>query len=984
VTRLKAPPIFAAVLALGSVPPGEALDPARAMTQYSHVVWQEKNGLPSDMVGAVLQTRDGYLWFGTLNGLARFDGVRFTSFDPLRAQAPFLHRIYSLYEGHDGALWAGSRGGLTRYKDGRFESFPMPDGFRQTGIRTIAEDGAGTLWARTLRDLFRLQDGRLEMVSTDARSLEVGGDGAVRITTQDGLGRIERGRIVLGQRAPTVPGEAVPFALVAAVLSDDDGTTWVGAPWGLGRLGADGHWIVFTGASGLPSTGVTALLRDRHGTLWVGTTRGLARFKGGQPAAEVHELMGHRVLTIYEDREGSLWVGTDTDGVHQLRDGLFTPLTTQDGLSDDLVMPILEARDGAVWIGTARGLNRLRAGRLQTFGAREGLSDEGVFSLAEDATGRVWVGGERGPLTWFDGARFRPFAVPGLPASLGRVTALFAGTDGTLWVGTDVDGLYRVAGGAATHYTRATGLSDEHVSTVHERPDGSVWIATDQGITVWRQGQLRVYGLQDGLPSPQVRAFHEAGESLWIGTYGGGLCRFRDGRFEVLPAAAGLPDSVVYQILEDGRGDLWMTSNRGIIRVARPDLERAMDGREGSPFTLHDIGDGLKSSTCVGNFQPAGWKARDGRLWFPTRRGAVWVDGTRAPPAQVPPRPLVERVLLDGRPQSPAGPAVAPPGRGDLTVEYTAPSFRNPAALRFRYRLDGLDADWQDAQERRTAHYTNVPPGRYVFRVAAVTPQGVASAGEARLDVEMEPHFYQTAWFYSLGLLAAALAAGGLYTLKLRQVRGAFGAVLAERSRIAREMHDSLDQGFTAISLQLDVCTRIVDGTTPTRGPLRQRLDLAKDLLEYARSEARRSISDLRSEALETGDLVTALGRVAEQFSLGSDLRVGVSVQGRARPLPGAVENNLLRICQEAVANAVRHGQARDVAIGLSFEPEAVRLTVKDAGCGFDTRVAASEREGHFGLMGIRERVKKLGGRLLLESEPGRGTAVLVEIPVGE
>jgi signal transduction histidine kinase/ligand-binding sensor domain-containing protein len=975
------------LLALGAAASAPALEPVKAIGQYSHAVWQEKNGLPGDMVSAILQTRDGYLWFGTLNGLARFDGLRFTTFDPHSAPAPLLHRIRSLYEGRDGALWVGSRGGLTSYREGRFESYAMPEGYRPTGIRTILEDAQGRIWARTSSDLFRLEGSRLRIVVQNVRSLDLRPDGEFRVTSADGIGRLEGDRVVLQRPAAAVRGEARPFSVLEAVLEEPDGTTWVGAPWGLGRLGVDGDWSLFTKAEGLPSTPVTALCRDRHGALWVGTTRGLARFRGGAPAAEAKNLFaGLRILTIYEDREGSLWVGTDTDGVHQLRDGLFTPVTAQDGLSDDLVMPIQEARDGTVWIGTARGLNRLREGRIETYPPLDGLPDESVFALAEDDRGRLWIGASRGPVTYFDGQRRRAFSAAGLPAQMGRVTALLPARDGTLWVGTDVGGLYRVRDQAATHFTRDNGLSDNHVARLHERPDGSVWIATDRGITVWHEGRFTAYDVKDGLPSPQVRAFYEGGDSLWIGTYGGGLCRFKGDRFQALPAAAGLPDSVVYEILDDDHGYLWMTSNRGIVRVERSLLERTADGGgiDATPFTLYNVNDGLKSSTCVGNFQPAGWRARDGRLWFPTRRGAVWVDPARLLPGQDPPRPLIERVLLDGRTQPLAGPAVAPPGRGDLTVEFTAPSFRNPAALHFRYRLDGLDADWQDAGGRRTAHYTNVPPGRYTFRVAAFTPEGVASTTDARLDVELEPHFYQTSWFYSLGLLAAALATWAAYQFKLRQVQGRFAAVLAERNRIAREMHDALDQGFTAISLQLDVCAKIADNPAAGKGALHQRMDLTKDLLEYARSEARRSISDLRSEALEAGDLVQAVSKVAEQFSDGGGLKVDVSVEGRARPLPGAVENNLLRICQEAVANAVRHGQAREVAIGLAFEREAVRLSVKDGGCGFDPGAVASEREGHFGLMGIRERVKKLGGRLHLESEPGRGTAVLVEIPVAE
>jgi signal transduction histidine kinase/ligand-binding sensor domain-containing protein len=968
--------LLAAGLALGAGR-AAALDPEKALTQYSHVVWQEKNGLPNDMVGAIHQTRDGYLWFGTLNGLARFDGVRFTREGPADSDA-LLHRIYALYEDRQGALWIGSRSGLTWLRAGRVEHYAMPESRRKSGVRTIVEDTRGRLWARTLTDLFVVRDGGLALVAPDVRAIGVRSDGTVWIVTHDGLGRVEGDRVVVTQPAPAVAGEARPFSVLAAVLEDDDGTVWFGAPWGLGRLTRDKAWTVFTSRDGLPATGVTALCRDRDGTLWVGTTGGLARVHGGRPvtAGRRHPLLESRILAVHEDREGSLWVGTDTDGVHQLRDGTFTPLTTQDGLSDDLAGPIRQTRDGAVWIGTSRGLNRLQGGRLETFTARDGLANESVYALAEDARGRLWVGTGQG-VQYLDGARFRVFAASGLPARPGRVTALHTTRDGALWIGTDIDGLYRVENGTATALGRTSGDADDHVARIHERPDGSVWIATDQGIQVWDGGRLATYGTKDGLPSTQVRAFLESEGTLWIGTYGGGLARFRDGRFDALPARAGLPDAVIYEILDDGRGHLWMPSNRGVIRVSK----QALDAGGPASFTLYGVGDGLKSSTCVGNFQPAGWHAKDGRLWFPTRRGVVWVDPARTERADARPSPLIERVLVDGQPQPPAGPVRAEPGRGDVTIDYTAPSFRNPAALRFRYRLDDFDSDWQDAGPRRTVHYTNVPPGRYTFRLSAVTPEGAAGPLEARLALQLEPHVYQTRWFYAACVATAALLAWALYQAKLRQVRSRFGLVLAERGRIAREMHDALDQGFTAISLQLDLCAKVADNGATPRDVLRQRLDLAKDLLEYARSEARRSISDLRSEALDQGDLVTALGKVAEQFRVGPDLKIDVSVEGRARTLPGAVENNLLRICQEAVTNAVRHGHAREVAIALAFAPAAVTLSVKDAGVGFDPQSVPSERDGHFGLMGMRERVKKLGGRLRLESGPGRGTEVRVEIP---
>ena len=769
---------IAVLLACAGASEVPALDTGKSLSQYSHVAWQEKNGLPSDMVSAIVQTGDGYLWFGTLNGLARFDGVRFTAFDPMNADAPLLHRVYSLHESRDGSLWAGSRGGLTRYIGGRFESYPMPEGFRRSGIRSIVEDAEGRVWARTMTDLFRLREGRLELFARDVRSVRARADGGLWVTTPDGISRVEPEGFAPERAAPLVPGRARPFGEIAAVAEGGDGTRWFGAPWGLGRLSARGEWRLFTTRDGLPANSVTALSLDGDGTLWVGTTGGLTRFRGDAHVADPapHELAGQRILAIHEDRDRVLWVGTDTGGVHQLWDGLFTPLTTGDGLSDDLVMPILETRDGALWIGTARGLNRQQNGRLTTFTTRDGLADDGVFALAEDRDGRLWIGCDRGPLSYYEGGRFHSFTAPGLPARLGRVIALYADRDGVLWIGTDVNGLYRLVDGTAQHYTRQQGLSDDHVARFHQRPDGSVWIATDQGLTRWEEGRLTVYGVRDGIPSPQVRTFFEDDGALWIGTYGGGLCRFRTGRFEPLPPGAGLPDTVVYEILEDERHDLWMTSNRGVMRVARAALGRLMEGRpEASPFTLYDIGDGLKSSTCVGNFQPAAWKTRDGRLWFPTRRGAAWVDPSR--PASVhaaPPASLIERVLLDGRPSTAVPRAVSEPGRGNLGVDYTAPSFRSAARLRFRYRLEGFDGEWVDAGTRRSAHYTNLSPGRYAFRVAAATPDGQIGPESAPLLVEIPPHFYQTPAFYTAGAAVVLLAIWGAFRLRVGQVRSRF------------------------------------------------------------------------------------------------------------------------------------------------------------------------------------------------------------------
>ena len=459
--------LLALAVFLGPTARAEPAPAGKRITQYSHVVWQEKDGLPDERVGAILQTRDGYLWFGTLNGLARFDGVRFTVFDSTNSDAPLLHRVTSLHQSSDGSLWAGCRNGLTRYQDGRFSSFTLPTEIPAGGVRQIVEDKTGRLWARSRSDLMLLRTNGLQMVARRVRSIDLRSDGVLRVTTPDGIGRIEGERVVIERRSPPVAGEESPLATLSDVVEEPGGTLWLAGPWGLGRLEPGGAWKVYTKKDGLPDTGVNTLCLDAKGTLWVGTQQGLARFERGRLVEPdtPHPLSVQRIQVIYADRDQGVWIGTDTDGVHQLRDGIFTPLTVQEGLSDDLVLPILESgKDGALWIGTARGLNRVRGARVETFTTREGLSDDSVFALAEDSAGVLWIGTGKG-VDRYDGRSIRPFAARGLSPIGDRVTALATATDGSLWIGTDSSGVYRSKDGSAVHFNQENGLSDKPTRT---------------------------------------------------------------------------------------------------------------------------------------------------------------------------------------------------------------------------------------------------------------------------------------------------------------------------------------------------------------------------------------------------------------------------------------------------------------------------------------------------------------------------------------
>jgi signal transduction histidine kinase len=395
----------------------------------------------------------------------------------------------------------------------------------------------------------------------------------------------------------------------------------------------------------------------------------------------------------------------------------------------------------------------------------------------------------------------------------------------------------------------------------------------------------------------------------------------------------------------------------------------------------------MRTSECTGGPQPAGWRARDGRLWFPTSKGLVVIDPRRLPAAARPPRVMIEQVRAD-RAEVPLGPAMeAPPGRGELEFQYTAISFIGAENTRFRYQLEGFDRDWVDAETRRVAHFTNLAPGTYRFRVKAQSKDGVWNEEGASVRVRLAPHVYQTRWFLSLAALGALgltfgvplLVLRGVHRMRVAQMRSRFAAVLAERNRIARELHDTLEQGFTALGLQLEAALSRLGLRDAAQA--RRHLDTARHLLRHSQSETRRSIRDLRSTTLEGVDLATALSRAAEQISAGTLVRIVVHIRGTARPLPHDVEQNLFRIGQEAVTNAIKHAQAREVNVELGFDPEGVELRVRDDGRGFDASAIAIE-SGHFGVLGMRERAEQLGGQLRLESAPDRGTEVTVAVPV--
>jgi ligand-binding sensor domain-containing protein/signal transduction histidine kinase len=973
--------------------PALALDPGRPLGSYSLDAWSVDRGLPESAVFALVQTRDGYLWVGTTEGLARFDGLRFTVFDKANTPAIRHNQIQALFEDRAGALWIGTYGGgLVRLKDGRFDAFTTREGLPGDTVRSLAQSADGALWIGThgaglgrLRDgVFRTLTRRDGLAGDLVRAVRASRDGVVWVGTNHGLNRL-RGDTV--ETLTTATG--LLHENVTSLFEDARGRMWIGTSGGL-NVYEDGRLRGYTTRDGLSADRVFAIQEDPDGDLWVGTEGGgLNRFRGGRfEALRARDGLGSDVVrALLQDGEGSLWIGTYGGGLARLRDG-FVVHTTQDGLPDDQVRAVLEDRRGAIWAATAGGLGRWQDGRWRIYSREAGLADDTVLSLHEDRAGVLWVGTRDGGLHRFQDGRFRVFTTAqGLPNN--TVMAIADGRDGALWVGTE-GGAARFAEGRFAVYGTAQGLSFPEVRAIHEDRRGDLWIGTfGGGLNRLRDGRFRVWTRREGLSNDSIYSLHEDQDgALWVSTLGDGLNLIRDEQVTVFRVKDGLFHDMIFRVLEDDRGQLWMSSTRGIFRVDRRQLLEQAAGRRARVTSVsYGVADGMRTSECTGGPQPAGWRARDGRLWFPTRKGLVVIDPAHVRASTRPPPVVVEQVRADGKELRGGAALEAPPGRGELEFQYTGISFVGAENTRFRYKLEGFDTDWVDAGTRRVAHFTNLAPGPYRFRVKAQNKDGVWNEAGAAVDVRLSPHFYQTRWFLGCGVLAAlAIAVGvplavarGLHRVRVSQMHARFGAVLAERNRMARELHDTLEQGFMGVGLQLEAAlTRLA----PREAPARTHVDTARQLLRHSQAEMRRSIRDLRSTTLDGVDLATALSRAAAQISAGTLVRIVVHIQGTARPLPDDVEQNLFRIGQEAVTNAIKHAQAHEVHVDLSFATDGVELTVRDDGRGFDAESSAVAA-GHFGVLGMRERAEQVGGHLRLSSGPDRGTEVAVAVPTG-
>jgi PAS domain S-box-containing protein len=805
---------------------GAGLDPSKKLTQYTRAAWGTETGLPMNTISAIARTPDGFLWIGMEEGLVRFDGLRSKVYTHRDIPELPSDEITALLCDRRGNLWIGTQGGgiTVKERDGRFRSYSTRNGLSNDSILGLYEDTAGAIWAGTDGGgVNRLENGRIRSFGTtdglpDDVVFAISSDrsGAVWIGTHKGPAKIVGDRVASSGLGAGLAGKDI-----RSVLCSQAGEVWLGTNGaGLFRI-ASGKVRTFSLADGLRSATVWTLREDASGSVWAGTSAGLHRLRR-EPgtdrvaiAALTQEqgLPGNEVWALLDDQEGNLWVGTLDGGLGRLRDGSATTYSQEEGLSADVILPIFEDSSGAIWIGTATGgVNRLRDGAVRVFTEKDGLSKGVVFSICEDGSHAIWISTREG-LSRFQDGRWRIFSrADGIA---GVVQVLYPARDGSLWIGTR-SGLVHRSQDRFTTYTTRDGLSNNNILSLFEDGSGSLWIGTSGGgLNRLRSGAFTVYGKPEGLPNAVIRDIAGSdGGGLWLATNGAGLVRFENGRFRPFTSRDGLPEDTIFRILDDQAGNLWMSSNKGIFRVSKAHLRDFEAGRSPSlGAMIFGTLDGMKSKECNGGFQPAGWRTHDGRLWFPTMRGAVELNPSALVRNAIAPPVLIEQARVDGRVVPIDWPLSVARGSGKLEFHFIGLSLAAPDAVKYRYMLDGFDRDWSEPDTSRVAHYTNIAPGRYKFRVMAANRDGIWNPSPATLAIQLEPRFYETWWFAVLLALSAVISAVAGYRARLSSARAREArlvALVAERTAAlgaSEAMFRQLAENITGVLWTLDPVT---------------------------------------------------------------------------------------------------------------------------------------------------------------------------------
>jgi signal transduction histidine kinase/ligand-binding sensor domain-containing protein len=988
-----------------------ALNPALELSQYAHKSWTISDGFFKAAINSIVQTPDGYLWLGTGFGLLRFDGVQSVGWTPPSGERFPSDNIKRLLVSRDGTLWIGTVEGLVSWKSGRLTSYPDLNG---TVVGTLLEDRQGQVWAGAIGR----PEGRLCAIRNGAAKC-YGSDGSlgngvlslceyndsVWVGARTGLFRWTPG-----------PPKLYPVEGILPEIRDcirgDNGALWIAVRDGIRQLAdvkIEAHPLA-AGGQYAPSR----LLRDRDGGLWIGTSgQGVVHVHQGKAEAFAASdgLSSNRVLGLFEDREGSIWVGT-TDGLDRFRNFAIPTTSFRQGLSSPFVGSLLAARDGSIWLGTSDGLDRWTNGQITVYRkesskllsrpkvpstVREindpGLPHNAIESLLQDDRGRIWVS-TLGGLAYFEDGRF----VPVNSAPVQMVHSMVDASGGSIWINDQFLGLFHILDGKLADRIpwSKLGLKDYIKGIASDPARGGLWLGFSRGgLSYFKDGQiLTTYTAKDGLGGGSVSDLRfESDGTLWAATEGG-LSRLQNGRIATLTQRNGLPCDAVHWTLEDDSRSLWLYMPCGLVHITRAELATwTADPNHAIKATVLDGSDGVKTLEASGGFTFQAVKTGDGKLWFTTGEGVSVIDPRNLSFNGLVPPVHIEQITADRKTywrnlsgDAPSG-LHLPPLTRDLVIGYTALSLVAPEKVRFRYRLEGHDREWQDAGNRRQAFYNDLPPRDYRFRVQACNNNGVWNEAGASLGFSVDPAYYQARWFQALCFAAALALLGVIYRLRVlyltRQFSIRMDERLGERMRLARDLHDTLLQSFQGVLMKLSAVPYV----------MRDRPEKAEEMLEgiierarQAVAEGRTAVQGLRSSTQITNDLARAFGAIGEELAAGQNdqnrSEFEVQVEGKSRELPPLVRDETYRIGCEALRNAFQHASAKRIEVEIHYEKWQLRLRVQDNGKGIDPQVLGEGgRTGHHGLPGMHERARLVEGKLAVRSEIGSGTQIELTIP---
>jgi ligand-binding sensor domain-containing protein/signal transduction histidine kinase len=954
------------------VGPSQALDPPRF--NYARTLWRVSDGLPEDTIQALAESSSGLLWIGTTGGLATFDGSQIRIFGHERSLS--ANSIFALAMAPDQSLWVGTEGGgLLHIEGDRVSVLSARQGLTDQFVRSVMVDHLGRVWAGTDDGLFIVE-----------------GSGASR----------------WARRIDGTP--ALPALAVHSIIEDRDHRVWAGGSR-LIALSPDGRAREYSLPGAYSKNRVKKLLQTADGTIWVGTVGGLQRLAGSsfQPVPEIHAT----IRTMLQAADGTLWVGTIGDGLWLFQGQAFSRVQQSGLLPSDTVLSLFQDRQKQIWIGSQAGLVRLSKTVVTLIRLPEG-SDPDFETISGDPRGDIWVAAQHLYMVR-NGAAIQT-NYPGLGRS--RIRNVFRASNGDLWFGTDGSGAYRLrANGAVVHYTAPAVLTNNFIRGLLEARNGDIWIATDEGVTrisstgferlteaeglaffstrslledhtggiwigtdrglsLWRNGAFEHNPAVDQLATEKIWAILEDRlGTLWFGSRDHGLFRYRDGILERFTTDQGLPSNSIYQLLEDRTGAFWLTGPNTIASITAEQMNSLSATSEQSlSVVVYAMPFGGDGAQMYGGREPAGYLAPDDSVWFPTTRGVAHLLSASHPAGQSPVASL-NTVEEDGRRVEVKDALDVPAHVGRLSFSFSAISLRSQIGVRFRYKLENFDKDWIAAGSDRVVSYTNLPAGKYRFRVVAYDRALPAITSEASIEFTKEPYFYQGWRFYVLLSFLLVGIIFAMYELRVRRIRMRFADILSERNRLAREMHDTVIQGCTGISALLEAIA-----TTPGQTEATALLNYARQQAQTTINEARDAVWNMRHERESDVDLVQSIAGIAQQTTRDYGTLVTFSHHVQELTVRASAAHEILMTAREAVYNSVQHSGTNVVTVELDLRGEFVDVAITDRGCGMVRPLHETQEDGHFGLIGMRERMQRVGGKLDLTSHPGLGTRVHLSV----